>query len=241
MMIDEQAENVLLDAEVVGGDAKFGRFGISARLRHGFRPRRNGQLDGAFFPAISLLAADAAGEFLSGHDWQLLGFEDQLFRGSAIGGDDTAQRADIADVPNQRAGINIPDDRDLVPIQIKLGCFSRAPVRGDLRKLAHNKGFDTRAGRFFVVEICPNVADVRISQANDLARVAGIGENFLVSGEAGVENDFTTAARDGASGAAVKYAPVFECEGGGPVLNFGQIVLLASSSHSQFTWNWLPW
>ena len=82
---------------------------------------------------------------------------------------------------------------------------------------------------------------MRIGQADDLASVAGIGENFLVTGEAGVENDFTTATRNGAGGAAVKYAPVFECEGGGPVLNFGQNVLLASSSNSQFTWNWLPW
>jgi hypothetical protein len=58
-----------------------------------------------------------------------------------------------------------------------------------------------------------------------LPRVAGVSENFLITGEAGIENDFAAAARDGASRTAVKYAPVFQSEGGGSVLNFGQVVL----------------
>jgi hypothetical protein len=63
---------------------------------------------------------------------------------------------------------------------------------------------------------------VRISEANNLAGVAGVGENFLISGEAGVENDFAAAARDGAGRAAVKDAPVFQRERRGSVLNLGQ-------------------
>ena len=66
---------------------------------------------------------------------------------------------------------------------------------------------------------------MRISQTDDLAGVAWVGENFLIAGEAGIENDFAAAARDGARGAAVKYAPVFQSESGGSVLNFGQCVL----------------
>jgi hypothetical protein len=66
---------------------------------------------------------------------------------------------------------------------------------------------------------------VRIRQANNLTGVAGIGENFLVTGEAGIENDFAAAARDGARRAAVKNAPVFQREDGGSVRNFGQCVL----------------
>jgi len=66
---------------------------------------------------------------------------------------------------------------------------------------------------------------MRISQTNDLAGVAGVGEDFLITGEAGIENDFAAAARDGAGGAAVKGAPVFQSESGGSVLNFGQFVL----------------
>jgi hypothetical protein len=71
---------------------------------------------------------------------------------------------------------------------------------------------------------------VRIREADDLSRVAGVGENFLVTGEAGIENDFAAAARDGARRAAVKDAPVFQREDGGAVWNFGQWILLMFSS-----------
>ena len=70
---------------------------------------------------------------------------------------------------------------------------------------------------------------MRISQADDLPGVAGVSENFLVSGEAGIENDFTAAARDRARCAAVKDAPVFQRERRRSVLNFDQWVLPYSS------------
>jgi hypothetical protein len=71
---------------------------------------------------------------------------------------------------------------------------------------------------------------VRIRQANDLPRVAGIGENFLVTRQAGIENDFAAAARDRAGRAAVKYAPVFEREDSWSMLYFRQWVLLRTAS-----------
>jgi hypothetical protein len=58
-----------------------------------------------------------------------------------------------------------------------------------------------------------------------LPGVARIGENFLITGKAGIENDFAAAARDRACRAAVKDAPVFQRECRGSVLNFGQWVL----------------
>jgi len=66
---------------------------------------------------------------------------------------------------------------------------------------------------------------VRIGQADDLARVAGVREYFLITGEAGIENDFAAATRDSACRTAVKYAPVFQSESGGSVRNLGQFVL----------------
>jgi hypothetical protein len=71
---------------------------------------------------------------------------------------------------------------------------------------------------------------VRIGQTNDLPGVAGVGENFLITGKAGIENDFAATARDRARGAAVKEAPVFQREYRGSVLNFGQWVLPYFSS-----------
>jgi hypothetical protein len=63
-----------------------------------------------------------------------------------------------------------------------------------------------------------------------LTGIAGVGENFLVSGEAGIENDFAAAARNRARRAAVKDAPVFQREDRGSVLNFGQWFLPYFSS-----------
>ncbi len=64
-----------------------------------------------------------------------------------------------------------------------------------------------------------------IGEADNLARIAGVGEDFLITGEAGIENDFAAAARDRARGTAVKNAPVFQRERRGSVRNFGQCVL----------------
>jgi hypothetical protein len=74
------------------------------------------------------------------------------------------------------------------------------------------------------------MSDVRIGQTDDLPGVAGVGEDFLITGEAGIKNDFAAAARDGAGRAAVKDAPVFQREYRGSVLNFGQWVLPYFSS-----------
>jgi len=52
--------------------------------------------------------------------------------------------------------------------------------------------------------------------------IAGVGEYFLITGEAGIENDFTAAARDRACRAAIKDAPVLQREYRRSVLNFAQ-------------------
>ena len=96
-------------------------------------------------------------------------------------------------------------------------------------KLADDQRFDVGARRFLVVEICADISDVRIRKANNLTGVARIGENFLISGEAGIENDFAAAARDRAGRTAVKYAPVFQRESGGSMLNFVQVILRRKS------------
>jgi hypothetical protein len=132
-------------------------------------------------------------------------------------------------VEHKRARVDIPDNRNFVAIKIELRAFTGTPVRCDLRKFANDKRLDIRPSRFFVVQIGAHIADVRIGEANNLPRVAGIGENFLVTGKTCIENDFSAAARDGAGRAAVKYAPVFEREYGGSVLNVRQWILRQTS------------
>ena len=82
--------------------------------------------------------------------------------------------------------------------------------------------------RLLILEIGANISDVRISEADNLPRVTWVGEYFLISGEAGIKNDFAAAARNRAGRAAVKDAPVFQRENRGSVRNFRQCVLPCS-------------
>jgi hypothetical protein len=116
-----------------------------------------------------------------------------------------------------------------VAIQIQLSGFPRTPVRRDLRKFPHDQRLDVGPRRFLVVQIRAYIPDVRIGEANNLPGVTGVGENFLISGEAGIKNDFAAPARDRAGRAAVKDAPVFQREYGGPMLNFVQWILRRKS------------
>ena len=114
--------------------------------------------------------------------------------------------------------------------QVLLRRFARAPIGSQRRKLAHYESFDVRFRRFLVIKICADVPNVRISEADNLAGITGIGENFLVTREAGVKNNFSAAARASAGRAAVKYASVFQRENRAPCALLRQCVLRSALS-----------
>jgi hypothetical protein len=62
-----------------------------------------------------------------------------------------------------------------------------------------------------------------------LSSVTWIGKNFLISGEAGIENSFSTAAGFSTRGASNKNTPVFQRKRGGLSNLMGQRILLKSS------------
>jgi hypothetical protein len=72
-----------------------------------------------------------------------------------------------------------------------------------------------------------------IGEANNLAGIAGVGENFLISSEAGIKNDFAAAARASASRATVKYSSVLERENRATCEGLRQCVLQKSSFRSR--------
>ena len=152
----------------------------------------------------------------------------QLIGRCSVRGNDSAESAYFSNVPYQRARVDIPDHGNLVAVEVQVRCFRGAPAGSDVREFADDQGFDVGFRRFLIIEIRANVSDVGISQTDNLPGVAGIGENFLVSGEAGVKNDFAAPARDRASRAAVKYAPVLERQNCRSMQNFGQCVLRCS-------------
>jgi hypothetical protein len=125
-------------------------------------------------------------------------------------------------VADERACIDVPNDGNLVAVEVKLRRLRRAPIGRDLRKLAYDQRFDIWARRLFVIDVGADVSYMRIGKADDLPCIAWISKNFLVARKAGIENDFAAAARDGARGSPVKYAPVFQREDCRSVMNFRQ-------------------
>jgi hypothetical protein len=80
----------------------------------------------------------------------------------------------------------------------------------------------------FVIGIRADVSNVGICQADNLARVTRIGEYFLISGEAGIENDFAAAPGDRSRRAPMKNAPIFERKYSLPCFSFGQWTLASA-------------
>jgi len=76
LMIDEEAQNILLDAEIVGHYAEFPSASTCSRFTHLLGPGSGCEVDGGFLPVVALFAGDTAGELLSGHAGELFGFVD---------------------------------------------------------------------------------------------------------------------------------------------------------------------
>ena len=225
VVIHQQSQNVLLNPEIVGHHPM-----PPALPAFRVRQNRRSNSDRSIFPFIFRWRTHPTGQFLPGHRGQRLRLNNQLLRRRLIRRHHAAQRTELPQVPHQRPRVHIPNHRNAMPLQIFLRRLRRPPVRGQRRKFAHHQAFDVRLGRFLVVDIRADVSDVRVGQANNLAGITGVGENFLVTGEAGIKNDFSAAARSSAGRTAVKYSSVFQRENRAPCLLLRQCVLQLSSS-----------
>ena len=225
-IVDEQAQNILFDAEIEGHD--FAAL-LARRIRGGARIRRR-QINRATHPFVGFGRSDAAREVLAGHGGQCARLGNQSFIRRAVGCHDSAQHSCLAQVPDKRAGVQVVNHGNLVALEIFLRGFARPPIGSQHGKFADDEALDIRLRGFLVVEIGAHVADMRIGEADDLPGIAGVGENFLVAGEAGIENDFAAAARARSSRASMKHAPVLKRERGATCSRLGQRVLLKKSS-----------
>src|SRR5277367_2531601 len=113
---------------------------------------------------------------------------------------------------DERACIDVPNYGDAMTFEILLRGLTRSPIRSKSRELTDDQRFDVGLRRFLIVEVRAYIADMGIRQAHSLPGIAGIGENFLVAGKTGIENDFATAAGSSASRTTVKNSSVLERE-----------------------------
>ncbi len=68
---------------------------------------------------------------------------------------------------------------------------------------------------FDVFGVHADVADVRIREGHDLARVARVSQDFLIAGDSGVEHDFADRMAGGADRVTTKDRAVGEREQSG--------------------------
>jgi hypothetical protein len=59
----------------------------------------------------------------------------------------------------------------------------------DRRPFAHHQPFNIRTLRFVVLRAGAIVADLRVGEDHNLAGIRWIGEDFLISGEGGIEDN----------------------------------------------------
>ncbi|MCY1519561.1 hypothetical protein D9M68_543150 [compost metagenome] len=176
--VGQQAQDVALDAEVVGDDVELGLVRLG---------EARAQLPGAFGPVEAVLDGDDAGQVHAGHAGEAAGQVDGAF---GVGADEDAGAlgALFTQDAGELAGIHARNGDDAL-----LGKVLRQRLRGTEVRHAGGTVADHQAGGidaigFHVLGVDAGIADVRIGQRNDLAAVAGIGEYFLVPGHRGVEH-----------------------------------------------------
>src|SRR5690606_34651361 len=101
----------------------------------------------------------------------------------------------LAEVPGQPAGVDAGDAGDAAAGEHGPEVLLRPPVGAAAGEVAHDHPPAVDPGCLVVERVGPVVADVRIGEGDDLARVGRIGDHLLVAGQHGVEDDL--AARDG--------------------------------------------
>src|ERR1700730_16327221 len=139
-------------------------------------------------------------------------------------------------MPDQRSCVDLRDDWNTVFFQVRTRQLVRAPITGDCGKLADYQPLDIRLQRFVVFDVGSVIADLRVSQNYDLAGIGRIGENLLVSGHSGIENDLARSLSGRTKTPAFEDASVLQGQDcsvqydfllgvGNPYFNVGQVLL----------------
>ena len=208
-MVGEQAQDVALDAEIVGDDVQ-ALAGATARALLE-RPVR------ALVPLVGAVGADDLGEVHALESRKALrGLDRQVgTRGGITARDAAGLRALLAQDAGELARVDL-GDRDRVAaaqeVGQRLGC---APARMQQRQVADDEAGRVHEVRLVVVRVRAGVADVRVGQGDDLARIGRVGQDLLVSRHGGVEHHLARRRAGRADGNAPKHGAVLESQDSG--------------------------
>jgi len=121
----------------------------------------------------------------------------------------------LAQNTRQAAGIDSGKRDDAMLAEIIGQALLFAEIRIADRQVADNQPGRVYARRLDVFGIDADIADMRIGQGNDLARIAWVGQDFLVTGHRGIEHDLANRMAGGTDRIATKNRAVSERKQGG--------------------------
>ena len=114
-------------------------------------------------------------------------------------------------VRRTRARVSIALDPDHAVLgEVVVERPARPVVAGDPAQLADDEGPDPGAGALGVLGVDAVVADHRVGHRHDLAVIRRVGQDLLIPGHAGVEDDLAVDLAPGAERAAGEHRPVFQ-------------------------------
>ncbi len=180
----QHAQDVVLDAVVVGDDVQHGRRCIAVTA----------EIPGATGPRIGCRHTDDAGQIHSRQAresprfLQCTPFVDR-HRHDAAG-----LRSLLAQDAGQLARIDPADGNDSVLLQVVRQCLLQTPAGGPRWQVTDDQTGGVVRPRLEVFRIAADIADMRIGQRDDLAAIRGIGKDFLITRHRRIEDDFAAGA-----------------------------------------------
>lgn len=223
LLLGESGEDVAFDAEVVGNDFKAfvvaggyvfvadseGFFEVVQLLRNFVFVRLG---DGDVVDEVC--AVDAGDSFCGGYEFI------NVFAG---GGNDGSHGAFVSQVKDEGAGVDSLYARDVVFCHVISQVDLAAPVAGGTAEFLYDEGGNLGIGRFVVQFVDAVVSDLGVGHYDHLAQVGGVGKNFLVTGHAGIKNDFGCHLCGGTKGTSVEDCAVFKYERRGYLVVYGHL------------------
>ena len=115
-----------------------------------------------------------------------------------------------ADAPRERPRVDALYAQNAVAFQVVAKGFVRTPVAGQFTVFPDHETLHLGPPRLDVDRIDAVVADERVGHRDNLAPVGWVGEDFLVSGDAGIEDDLALAFTGRAEGFSLVAGAVFQ-------------------------------
>ncbi|MNJ41557.1 hypothetical protein D3C77_364830 [compost metagenome] len=183
--------------------------GIDGRVAVGF------QLPDAGAPFVAALGAD---DFCQVHALQARetasGGDCSLFADVVAGQDATVLRALLTQDARQTTRVDAGDRYHVIGFEVVRQRLLVAPVARDKWQVANHQTGRPDAVGLGVFRRGAGVADVRVSQGNDLLRIGRVSQDFLIAGHCGVKHHLTNGLTVGSNGFTAKNAAIGKGEYG---------------------------